>query len=122
MIGNARISDLVRDDKPDEITEAIADGDFFQMQTFSKALIQLVLEEKVDREIAANAASNRHDFLIALDRALKEQTVAATAVLPVPEPQPAEEESEPNPEPEAATDDAAGEADDLPRLRVAGQQ
>ena len=56
MIGNARIADLIRDNKPDEITEAIAEGDFFQMQTFSKALIQLVLEEKVDREVAANAA------------------------------------------------------------------
>src|SRR6202008_3597006 len=75
MIANARISDLIRDNKPDEITEAIDEGDFFQMQTFSKALIQLVLEEKVDREIAANAASNRHDFLIALDLAIKEQAV-----------------------------------------------
>src|SRR6202008_4355782 len=76
MIGNARIADLIRDNKPEEITEAIAEGDFFQMQTFSQALIRLVLEEKVDREVAANAASNRHDFLIALDRAMKEQTAA----------------------------------------------
>ena len=42
MIANARIADLIRENKPDEITEAIAEGDFFQMQTFSKALIQLV--------------------------------------------------------------------------------
>src|SRR5262249_56439946 len=54
MIGNARIADLIRDNKPDEITEAIAEGDFFQMQTFSDALIELVLDEKVDREVAAN--------------------------------------------------------------------
>jgi twitching motility protein PilT len=112
MVGNARISDLIRDNKPDEITEAIAEGDFFQMQTFSQALIKLVLEEKVDREVAANAASNRHDFLIALDRALKEQTAAAQAHLdPLLDPDP-EEESEP----------AADEAQELPRLRVAGQQ
>src|SRR5215475_11755331 len=78
MVGNARIADLIRENKPDEITNAIAEGDFFQMQTFSKALIELVLEEKVDREVAANAASNRHDFLIALDRALKEQAVGAS--------------------------------------------
>ena len=65
------------------------------MQTFSKALIQLVLEEKVDREIAANAASNRHDFLIALDRAIKEQAAAAQSHLdPVPDPEP-EEDVEP---------------------------
>src|SRR5215831_12395977 len=92
MVGNARIADLIRENKSDEITEAIAEGDFFQMQTFSKALIQLVLGEKVDREIAANAASNRHDFLIALDRAIKEQAIAATAHLDsVPDPEPEEE-------------------------------
>ena len=113
MIGNARIADLIREDKPDEITGAIAEGDFFQMQTFSAALIQLVLDQKVDREIAANAASNRHDFLIALDRALKEQTVAADpGTVSEPEPE-SEEESEPP---------AAEETDTLPRLRVAGQQ
>jgi Tfp pilus assembly ATPase PilU len=118
MIGNARIADLIRDNKPDEITEAIAEGDFFQMQTFSKALIQLVLEQKVDREIAANAASNRHDFLIALDRALKQRAVEEAADLDiVPDPEPDE-----TPEAEATAGEAADEATELPRLRVAGQQ
>ena len=115
MVGNARIADLIRENKPDEITGAIAEGDFFQMQTFSAALIHLVLEQKVDREVAANAASNRHDFLIALDRALKEQTVTAASE-PVSEPEP-----EPEPEPEQEPEPAAEETDALPRLRVAGQ-
>jgi twitching motility protein PilT len=75
MIVNARIQDLIREDRSDEISEAIAEGDFFQMQTFTKALIDLVLEEKVDREIAANASSNRHDFLVALERAVKQRAV-----------------------------------------------
>jgi twitching motility protein PilT len=120
MIANARIADLIRDNKPDEITEAIAEGDFFQMQTFSKALIQLVLEDKVDREIAANAASNRHDFLIALDRAIKEQALAAHAHLDsVPDPDP---EDEPQSEPDPAANGTADASQDLPRLRVAGQQ
>jgi twitching motility protein PilT len=119
MIGNARISDLIRDNKPDEITEAIAEGDFFQMQTFSDALIHLVLEEKVDREVAANASSNRHDFLIALERALKEQAVKAAAQLE------AVPDGEADPEPEPPADEAPeepAEPDALPRLRVAGQQ
>jgi twitching motility protein PilT len=116
MIGNARIADLIRDNKPDEITEAIAEGDFFQMQTFSDALIHLVLDEKVDREVAANASSNRHDFLIALERALKEQAVKTSILDPVPDP-------EDDPEPEQAVDETADEATDanLPRLRVAGE-
>ena len=119
MIANARIADLIRDNKPDEITEAIAEGDFFQMQTFSKALIQLVLEEKVDREVAANASSNRHDFLIALDRALKEQAVAARAQLDSIE----DSNTEDDPEPDSPADEVdADEPAELPRLRVAGQQ
>jgi twitching motility protein PilT len=121
MIANARISDLIRDDKPDEITEAIDEGDFFQMQTFSKALIQLVLEEKVDREVAANAASNRHDFLIALDRALKEQSVAAAELEAVPDPE-AADEGEPEAETDPPADAPTEEITELPRLRVAGQK
>jgi twitching motility protein PilT len=116
MVNNARIADLIRDNKHDEITEAIAEGDFFQMQTFSAALIELVLAEKVDREVAANAASNRHDFLIALDRASKEQAAGAfTDLGPVPDP-------EPEPEPPADESDPEAEAAEeaLPKLRVAG--
>jgi twitching motility protein PilT len=79
MVTNARIADLIREGRPDEISDAVAEGEFFQMQTFSKALIDLVLAGAVDREVAANAASNRHDFLVALERALKERQAAEEA-------------------------------------------
>jgi cell envelope opacity-associated protein A len=46
------------------------------MQTFSQALIDLVLRGEVDQEIAANAATNRHDFLVALESAAKRQRAA----------------------------------------------
>ena len=71
MVTNARIQDLIREDRPDEITDAIAAGEFFQMQTFAQSLIELVLRGEVDREVAANAATNRHDFLVALEQAEK---------------------------------------------------
>jgi twitching motility protein PilT len=73
MINNARISDLIRENRVGEIDEAVADGAFFKMQTFTQALIDLVLGGRVDREVAANAANNKHDFLVALDRAVKER-------------------------------------------------
>jgi twitching motility protein PilT len=73
MVTNARIADLVREGKSEEIPEALADGAFFQMQTFAQSLIALVLEGKVDKEIAANAASHRHDFLVQLEHAMKTQ-------------------------------------------------
>jgi twitching motility protein PilT len=71
MVMNARIADLIREGRSDEITDAVAEGDFFQMQTFTQALIEHVLAGTVDREVAANAASNRHDFLVELEQALK---------------------------------------------------
>ena len=73
MVTNARIADLIREGKGEEIPEAIADGAFFQMQTFAQSLIQLVLDGKVDKEIAGNAASNRHDFLVQIEHATKSQ-------------------------------------------------
>ena len=70
---NARIADLIRENAAEEITDAVAEGGFFEMQTFTQALIEHVLAGQVDREVAANAATNRHDFLVALDHALKRQ-------------------------------------------------
>ena len=103
MITNARIADLIRENKPEEITQAIAEGEFHQMQTFQKALIDHVIAGTVDRELAANASSNKHDFMVALEYAEKAHSMgidpnapAAAAVAP---PEPA---LEPEPEPEFA--------------------
>jgi twitching motility protein PilT len=77
MVNNARIADLIRDDKADEIHDAIDEGSFFDMQTFSQALIDLVVSAQIDREVAANAATNKHDFLVALEHALKAEHATA---------------------------------------------
>jgi twitching motility protein PilT len=99
MITNARIADLIRENKPEEITDAIADGEFFHMQTFQKALIDLVLEGRVDREVAANASSSRHDFMVALEYAEK---AAAAGLDPNAPAAAAGSVAEPEPEPEPA--------------------
>ncbi len=100
MVNNNRIADLIRENKPEYIPEAIADGEFFHMQTMTAALIRLVLDGDVDRETAANAAPNRHDFEIALGHALKEQAL--------------EQRREDDPEAGAADEEPLG-----PRLRLA---
>jgi twitching motility protein PilT len=105
MLNNARISDLIRDQKTEEITDAIAEGQFFDMQTFSQALIELVLAGDVDREVAANASTSRHDFLVALEQALKRQSAGVETDRPVSEMEP---QVEPGDEP-------------MPELRLAGQ-
>ncbi len=66
------------------------------MQTFQQALITKVLEGAIESDAAADASSNRHDFLVALERQLKLQAVAEPAEEP-PEPEP-----EPDPEPAPA--------------------
>ncbi len=71
MITNARIQDLVRENRPDEITDAIEAGEYYEMQSFASSLIALVLDGQIERGVAANAASNKHDFLVALEAAEK---------------------------------------------------
>jgi twitching motility protein PilT len=101
MVTNARIAELIRERRVEEIPDAIAEGEFFQMQTFADSLIELVLAGEVERDAASNAATNRHDFEIALGRAEKAARV---------------ESGEPEPEREQA----AQPDDGLPTLRVAG--
>jgi twitching motility protein PilT len=102
MVMNSRISDLIRENKTEEIPDAIADGDFFDMQTFTKALIDHVVAGRVDSEIAANASTNRHDFLVSLEQAIKRERHAEHVAA-----QEAEEARR------------AVEGNDLPELRLA---
>jgi twitching motility protein PilT len=96
MVNTARIADLIRDPaKTDGISEAIEDGDFHSMQSFSQHLVQLVLEELVDLETAANAATNRHDFEIAVQQALRRKRAQSNGAPPA-EPTSTEEPQEEN--------------------------
>jgi len=103
MVTNSRIADLIRDNQPESVIDAIEEGAFFDMQSFTQALLDLVVTENVDREIAANAATNRHDFLVSLERALKQRTADVKA---------AEKRAE-------AETKAAAEENELPGLRLA---
>jgi twitching motility protein PilT len=107
MVNNSRISDLIRESRTEEITDAIAEGQFFDMQTFSQALIELVVAGEVERETAANASTNRHDFLVSLDQALKRKAAGVATDRPVSEAEP--EPPKPGQQP-------------IPELRIAGAQ
>jgi Tfp pilus assembly pilus retraction ATPase PilT len=71
MVMNARIDELIREDRTNELQAAIEEGSFLDMQSFQQALINLVLSGAVDAEVAANASTNKHDFEVELDHALK---------------------------------------------------
>jgi len=113
MVTNTRIADLIRDNEPEGIPEAIEEGAFFDMQSFTHALIAHVLSGEVDREVAANAATNRHDFLVSLEHALKRQAAEQRQV-----------GAETAAESETALAEPAAVAESeepLPNLRLAGQ-
>jgi twitching motility protein PilT len=112
MVSNARIAELIRERRADEIPDAIAEGEFFQMQNFSQALIGLVLGGLVERDVALDAATNRHDLEIALQRAEKLAEIRAANA--AKEAAQAAELGEPVEQAERPTDDG------LPALRVAG--
>jgi twitching motility protein PilT len=100
MVMNARIADLIREGRADEIIDAVAEGEFFQMQTFTQALIDHVLAGRVDREVAANAATNKHDFIVSLEQAIKRKRAADAAEAqpePAAEPEPALAAASPHP-------------------------
>ena len=91
MVNNARIGDLIREARADEVTDAIAEGEFFQMQTFTQALIKLVILGHVDQDVAAGAATNSHDFRVALEYALKREAAGGIEA-PAQAPPPVEDE------------------------------
>jgi twitching motility protein PilT len=107
MVNNSRIADLIRENKPEAITDAIDEGAFFDMQTFTQSLIDLVVDGVVDQETAANAATNRHDFLVSLERALKQQRADIKAAEEKEQEEQQKQEEERPPEPE------------VPQLRLA---
>jgi twitching motility protein PilT len=78
LVNTARIADLIREpEKTHGITEAIEDGAYHHMQSFSQHLVQLVVDEVVELDVAAAAATNRHDFEIAVEQALRRRQAAA---------------------------------------------
>jgi twitching motility protein PilT len=104
MVNNARIADLIRENKTEEIPDAIEEGSFFDMQSFEHALIELVVSGAIDREVAANAATNQHDFTVSLEQALKRQAAGIS------------KEEERLPSAEAPVEESEGE--EMPNLRV----
>jgi twitching motility protein PilT len=113
MVNTARIADLIREpEKTEGITDALEEGHFHSMQSFSQHLVQLVLDDVVEFETAAAAATNRHDFEISVQQAMRRKRAVEAGELPPDEPtDEAEEATEASPPPE---EDFAG-------LRVAGR-
>ncbi len=67
MAVTGRIQDLILNpEETGKITEVIAEGDFYGMQTFDQALLGYVSEGMVSEEVAMETASSPHDFKLML--------------------------------------------------------
>ena len=70
MVANGRIQQVILDPSlTGEMHEIIADGEYYGMQTFDQSVFTLFKNGLVDLRSAMAAASNPHDFRIALQQA-----------------------------------------------------
>ena len=67
MVATGRIQDLILNpEETGKITEVIAEGEFYGMQTFDQSLLKAVLAGDVSEEVAMEVASSPHDFKLML--------------------------------------------------------
>jgi twitching motility protein PilT len=67
MVVTGRIQDLILNpEETGRISEVIAEGDYYGMQTFDQALLGYVTEGVVSEEVAMQTASSPHDFKLML--------------------------------------------------------
>ena len=66
LIATAHIKKQIEDNKSQGITEALAKGAFYGMQTFNQSLVKLYKEGLVAEEEVLNAASNPDDVKLAM--------------------------------------------------------
>jgi twitching motility protein PilT len=71
MVMTGRIAERIVDPQrgTDTVEEMIAAGEWYGMQTFDQSLLSLYEKEVVTLQQAMEAASRRHDFKVALERA-----------------------------------------------------
>ena len=70
LINTGRVQERILDpEQTSTIPDVIIDGDFYGMQTFDQALVALVRQGNITAEDASEAATNPHDFMLALKAA-----------------------------------------------------
>jgi twitching motility protein PilT len=68
LVVTGRVQDLILNPKETgRMTEVIAEGEYYGMQTFDQALLKHVMAGKLDEETAFETASSPHDFKLMLE-------------------------------------------------------
>src|SRR5690606_10164522 len=67
LVVTGRVKDLILNpEETAKISEVIAEGEYYGMQTFDQALLKKVMDGAVEESVALDAASNPHDFKLML--------------------------------------------------------
>ena len=67
LVVTGRVQDLILNpNETGRITEVIAEGEFYGMQTFDQALLKHAMAGNITEEVALEAASSPHDFKLML--------------------------------------------------------
>jgi twitching motility protein PilT len=70
LVSTGRVQErIIKPESTFELTDVIAEGGFYGMQTFDQALVSLVMQGLVREEDASEASTNAHDFSLALKSA-----------------------------------------------------
>jgi twitching motility protein PilT len=70
LVNTGRVFERIIDENATfSITDVIAEGEYYGMQTFDQALVHLVMSELVSEQDARDASTNPHDLMLALQRA-----------------------------------------------------
>jgi twitching motility protein PilT len=68
LVVTGRVQDLILNpQETGRLTEVIAEGEYYGMQTFDQALLKHVMEGNLDEETAYETASSPHDFKLMLE-------------------------------------------------------
>jgi twitching motility protein PilT len=67
MVVTGRVQDLILNpEETGRVTEVIAEGEYYGMQTFDQALLKHVVAGNITEEVAFEVASSPHDFKLML--------------------------------------------------------
>ena len=114
MIVTGRVEDLILNpEETGKISQVIAEGDYYGMQTFDQSLLGHVEAGRVSEKVAMDYASSPHDFKLMLaSSGQRASDISQLGGGPRPEPVP---EPEPEPEPAALVPDQPGQVPGPPQ-------
>ena len=115
MIVTGRVEDLILNpEETGKISQVIAEGDYYGMQTFDQSLLGHVEAGRVSEKVAMDYASSPHDFKLMLaSSGQRASDISQLGGGPRPEPVPVQ--PEPEPEPAALVPDQPGQVPGPPQ-------